>query len=283
MGIFMLGASVGAFVTYVKNQRLIRECCEALEMARSAPAEPELHPGMKALIVGHDPEMISVFSHLFREKRIEAQKCLLESAALHQLSSAKFEAIVLDFDGVADCPNILAKLPRPNERVLVIAVASSSGNKEAATRAGATFVIERPLIPAQIRDLLRLAYGRLLRDGQQYFRLAIELPVSIRDGSGTVRQCTTLNSSQTGMAVRGSSSFIVGESVTLAFAIPNTDIVVSAEGKIIWDDKHGKTGISFECVNTLAQSRYYEWLHDHFFMRLSDTAVKASEQMAHVG
>src|SRR5437879_3424125 len=110
----------------------------------------------------------------------------------------------------------------------------------------------------------------MLRDGQQYFRLAVELPVSIRSGSGALLQCTTLNLSQTGMAVRSSSSFVVGEPINLAFAIPNTDIFLTGEGKIIWDDKHGKTGITFECVNGSSQFRYYEWLHDHFFIRESN-------------
>ena len=282
-GIFLIGASAGALVTYARCKPVLNQYRQATQADKpSTTAEPKSHSGLKALIVGHDAEMISVFSALFREKGVEACKCFLESAALDQLSSEKFEALVLDFDDVADCANILYNLPRPNERLLVIAVASDGDRKEAATCAGATFVIERPLAPAQVREVLRVAYGRMLRDGQQYFRLAVELPVSIRNGSGTVRQCTTLNLSQTGMAVTSPSSFIAGEPINLVFAIPNTDISVTAEGKIIWDDKHGKTGISFECVNPSTQSRYYEWLHDHFFMRqIESTSPETSEQITH--
>ncbi len=112
----------------------------------------------------------------------------------------------------------------------------------------------------------------MLRDGQSYFRLGIELPISIRRASGTLVRCASLNLSQTGAAVSTPSSFIVGEQVNLAFAVPNTDIFVSAEGKIIWDDKHGKAGISFACTSSSIQARFFEWLNDHFFMPRDDAA-----------
>lgn len=283
-GIFLIGASAGALVTYSRCKHLLTRQREPLQSNKpSTPAEAKAHLGLKALIVGRDPEMISVFSAMFYEKSIEARKCFLESAALDQLSSEKYEAIVLDFDGVVDCGRILNSLPRPNEKVLVFAIASAPEKKEAASRAGATLVIERPVTPTKVRQILRVAYGRMLRDGQQYFRLAVELPVSIRSRSGTVLQCTTLNLSQTGMAVKSPSSFIVGEPINLAFAIPNTGIFVTANGKIIWDDKHGKTGISFECANGSAQSGYYEWLHEHFFMKQSEyLPSNISEQIVHV-
>jgi CheY-like chemotaxis protein len=270
IGVFMMGASGGAFVTYIKYRHLLGECRKALEFkppSTLTSAESKSRLGLKALIVGHDPEMLGIFSHAFRERGVELQQCSSESAALEQLSSAKFQALIVDSDEIG--ANLPMDLPRPNERVLTIAVASDSNNA-ATTRAGISFTVERPLRAEQVREVLRVAYGRILRDGQQYFRLTAELPVSIRKVSGAVLQGMTLNVSQTGMAVKTESSFTAGESVNLAFAIPNTEIVVSAEGKVIWDDKHGKTGISFQCHSSSAESRYREWLHDHFFMMQGD-------------
>jgi CheY-like chemotaxis protein len=280
VGVFMLGASGGAFLMYIKYRQFfgIRHKTLPAEPASTpAPAGSKSHLGLKALIVGHDPEGTSVFSHVLRERGIEIQKCFSEAAALEQLASAKFQAVIVDSDEI-DCAGMLKNLPRPNERVLVVAIASQS-NKAAVTGAGISFVIERPLTAEQVREVLRVAYGPILRDGQQYFRLTAELPVSIRKASGAVLRGMTLNVSQTGMAVKSESSFTAGEPVNIAFAVPNTDIVVSAEGKIIWDDKHGKTGISFQCDSSSAQSRYHEWLHDHFFMMQSDVfPLQESEQ-----
>ena len=162
--------------------------------------------------------------------------------------------------------------------MLVIAVATSGDMNQAASAGGASFIVERPLLPKRIRDLVRAAYGRMLRDGQTYFRMAVELPVSIRRVSGTILQCTTLNLSQRGMAITSSTPLGVpaGEQINIGFAIPNTDIFVSAKGKVIWDDKHGKTGITFECTCPSVEARFFNWLHDHFLMTL-DTDVAKSD------
>src|SRR5437899_12493720 len=171
----MLGAAADALITYAKQKHIVGECREALELASEpGKATAESPFGMKALVVGRDPEMISIFSHLFRENSIETQKCFLESVAIDQLSSEKFEAVVLDFDHVGRCADILKSLPRPNKHVVVVAIASDSRAKEIASALGAAFIIERPLVPSQIRDLLRSVYGRMLHDRQAYFRLAAD-------------------------------------------------------------------------------------------------------------
>ena len=276
-GIFLIGASAGASLTYARCKQVLRDCRRALAVTSdheyvSETSDPRFH--MKALIVGRDSEMIGIFSYLFREKHIEAQKCSDESSALEQLASEKFAAIVLDFDDVRGCADILRRMAGPNKQVPVFAVGTDSQLKEAASDLGAATLIARPLVLSEVRELLSAAYGRMLRYEQTYFRISVELPVSIRKGSGELLHCTTLNVSQTGMAVRTPSSFTVGETLTIAFAIPNTDVFVSAEGSVIWDDKHGKAGMTLQCSSASMEARFNEWLHDHFFMTISKSATQ---------
>ncbi len=63
-------------------------------------------------------------------------------------------------------------------------------------------VIERPLVASQLLPLLRAAYGLMLQDRRRYFRLVVELPVSIRTRSGVEFKCKTINISSEGMALR---------------------------------------------------------------------------------
>ncbi|MGE5054962.1 MAG: PilZ domain-containing protein [Acidobacteriota bacterium] len=234
---------------------------------------------MKALIIARDPEVISIFAQVFREKRISTEGCDPD-AAVARLSSAKFAAIVLDFDHLPECVDVLRNVPAANKAVVVLGVASDSLSKAIASRVGTNLVVERPLDRERLRHSVTSAYGRMLRDSQVYFRLAIELRVAIRRANGEVLECTTLNISQTGMAVNTPAVFSVGEAIHLAFAIPNTDIFVSAEGKVIWDDKHGKAGISFECSSSSISAPFREWLHDHFHMKLESTSPSESAQQA---
>jgi DNA-binding response OmpR family regulator len=241
---------------------------------------------MQALIVGGgDPEVFAIFSHLLRENGIAAHPCSQEATAVIQLSSRKFEAIVFDFDQLPNAAEILSTLPSPNKNAVVIAIASTTTNKEAASRVGASFVVSRPLMPTEVRQVLRTAYGRMLRDGQSYFRFSYELPVSIRRSSGTLVQCSSINLSHSGMAVVAPCAFLVGEEIKIAFAIPNTEIFVSADGKIIWDDKHGKAGIKFDCSSAAIQARYFDWLQDHFFMTRDVATAESAvpEQVEYAG
>jgi DNA-binding response OmpR family regulator len=271
IGTFMIGAATGSLVTWLKQRHLIAECRNLLERIPQNPqlsAEGGPRFGMKALVVSPDIEVIKLFSGLFREKGIETQNCFVAIDAANRLSYEKFEAIVLDSDRVEGCVDLLRTLPGPHKNVMAVVIASDSGKREDASKNGASFVIHRPLDVLEIRNLLRAAYGRMLRDLQGYFRLAVELPVSIRTVSGTVVQCRTMNLSRNGMALSTHESFTVGEKINVGFAVPNTSIFVSGEGEVIWDDKHGKTGVRFQCTNSTSQARFFEWLHDHFITEL---------------
>jgi DNA-binding response OmpR family regulator len=274
IAVFILGSASGVLLTYIKQKHGLAGLRDLLKIAPPFPrnlCDSSTRFAMKALVITHDPEMISMLSLAFREKRISTKTCFSD-AAVEQLSSDKFTAVVLDLDRVRGCSQVLEHLPGANKRLLVIAVASDSVNKAMASRLGASFVIERPLHVERLRTLLASAYGRMLHENQVYFRLAIEMPVSVRRASGDLLQCTTLNVSQTGLAVSTPVLLTVGEAIHLAFGIPNTEICVSAEGRVIWDDKHGKSGITFECTSSSVHASFCEWLHDHFHRNLETTA-----------
>jgi DNA-binding response OmpR family regulator len=282
---FIAGSVSGVLLTYLSQKHVLTRLRRVLKITvpvTNQAADSDARFVMKALVIARDPEMIGILSDAFRKKRISTQQCSSE-IAVEQLSSDKFAAVVLDFDQIPGCDHVLQNLPGANKRVIVIAVASEPVAKAIASRLGASFILERPLDPGRVRDLVTSAYGRMLRDSQVYFRLAVELQVSVRRSDFTLLQCTTLNISQTGMAVNTPAVFTVGEAIQLAFAIPNTDIFVSADGKVIWDDKHGKAGISFECASSSADKAFHDWLHDHFHMNLETKCVSDTQQVAYAG
>jgi CheY-like chemotaxis protein len=173
---------------------------------------------MRALVVCRDAEIIRIFSQIFLEVGIETEKCGSESQAIDQLMSDKFEALVLDFDKLPDCPDVVRRVReiRPNKTAQVFAIAS---NDEATTRAlesGSTFVLKRPPVPFQVRNLLHTVYGRMLRSLQAYFRLNIEFTVSIARALGRLLQCTTINISQQGWQSRLRSLFNPASRSTLS-------------------------------------------------------------------
>ncbi len=271
IGIFMIGASAGSLITWMRQGRMLAEYRRLVDQrspGSQMPADRQPRFGIKALVVSSDLKVINLFSTLFRERRIETLSCSLASDAQSQLSSEKFEALVLDCDRVEGCVDLLKNLPGPHKQVVVVAIATEVLQRKSASERSASLVVQRPLDIIEIRQLLRAAYGRMLRDLQTYFRLAVALPVTIRTVSGYPVQGRTLNLSQNGMAVTTRIAFGVGARVNVVFAIPGSTHCVNGNGEVIWDDKHGKTGIRFQCTNAREQVKFFEWLHDHLIMAL---------------
>jgi DNA-binding response OmpR family regulator len=276
----MVGASAGSALSYLHWRTALQRYRKSIESTCAQFKRSEcagINCRMKALILCRDAETVGIVSHLFREVGVETQTCPSESHVLARLISNKFEALVVDCDELANCAELVKSLRnlRPNQDLPVFAITSEGRAKAAASSFGNALMIERPFVLSEIRSLLRTVYGRMLRSSQAYFRMNVEIQVSLARASGPVQQCSTLNISQNGMAVITPVSLDVGEVLNLMFAIPHTDVVVSAEGTVIWDDGKGKAGIHFECSSARAQAHFFEWLHDHFCMRLDAQSVAA--------
>ena len=51
--------------------------------------------------------------------------------------------------------------------------------------------------------------------------------------------------------------------------VPGAKLVLSADGSVVWDDKHGKAGINFQCASADDQNRFAAWLDHEFYMGTS--------------
>ena len=270
----MLGASGGSLLTRLHCQTALSEYRKSINSAfldLNRGESVNSHLKMKALVVCRNHQTIGILSHLFREVGVETQICETESSLLDHLRSNKYEALVVDFDDLSGSAEIVksARDVRPNKDIALFAIASNSHMRAAALTWENTFMVRRPLVLSEVRSLLRTVYGRMVRSSQEYFRMNAEIPVTLARAHGPVLQCTTVNISQNGMAIMTPAPLDRGELLHLVFAIPQTDVVVSAEGTVIWDNSQGKAGIRFECSAASTQARLFEWLNNHFRVKLN--------------
>jgi DNA-binding NarL/FixJ family response regulator len=267
-GVFMLGASAGSIVSYIKLTNQFRtELGLSSSTPRLFPPEvPHDTVHFRGLLLSCDTEVIAMFSRLLRESNIYIHTCKEPAIAIEQLRSSKFDVLILDFDQLQDCSEVLKTVQgiQPNHDIVVFALASGKRASATSLELGGTFVVQRPVLPDQIRDLLHTACGRIMRSAQASFRLDVSLPVWVQRTAGPSVQCATINLSRHGMSVIAPAALKGAERLGISFNIPNTDIIVDAEGTVIWDDGHGKAGIKFESVSDLVRTRFYDWLHDLF-------------------
>ncbi len=218
---------------------------------------------IRALMVTGDPALVANFTHVSLEVGIEAQASATVPGIPEELRTVKYEAVLLDFDTVPDAMPILAALrqSRANEKAVVFAVASEAAQGKSVLERGANLLLERPLETTQIRRVLYAAYDQMFRERRRYFRCAAELPVLLgQASSGEDVRCNSMNISSNGIALRGPARFDPGEEVQIVVFLRDPDFSIRAIGTVVWDDKHGKTGISFKCTNPQYQKDLDGWL-----------------------
>jgi hypothetical protein len=230
---------------------------------------------IRALVVTTDASLLSLFVDISREIGVVTDISEQAPGIPPELGRQKYEALLIDFDSVRDSGSVLTALRASpsNQHAVVFAIATEHYQREAALLHGANFVFGRPIDNKELRRTLYTAYDAMTRERRRYFRFTAELPVFITRSDGSDLVARTSNVSANGMSICSSGSFNLGERVGLMLDLQNGELHVLARGTIVWDDKHGKSGISFQCVRPELQRTLNTWL-DAQFSRMRELAVR---------
>jgi DNA-binding response OmpR family regulator len=220
----------------------------------------------QALVFSADTRLIESFTTVFGELGIEAQSSGEYHSVRDRLESEKYDALVLDFDTVLAAKSVLSTLRTVlhNRNAVVFAVATGIQPREEALRDGAHFLLQRPVVPSGMRETVRAAYDLISAERRRYFRCAAELPVALTiHRSGATIRCATMNVSSNGMAVATPVPLSAAETADVSLDLPNGS-VVRGTGIVIWDDRHGKSGLKFSCSGPEARRELDAWLDSKF-------------------
>ncbi|HXW89902.1 MAG TPA: PilZ domain-containing protein, partial [Terriglobales bacterium] len=107
---------------------------------------------------------------------------------------------------------------------------------------------------------LMAAYSLILREHRRYFRHPIIVPVLFRRKQAGESFGRSLNISEGGLAVTTASPLLVGEQVTVEFALLGPPLHVKAKSKVCWHKDTGETGLSFVFLPPGVASELRAWL-----------------------
>ena len=224
---------------------------------------------LHVLLLSADPLLVTTFTDISQEFGIEAHPSSLTQHAAEQLAQSKYEGVLVDFDTVSEARPVFAAARQSpsNKNAVLFAVASHSTNALSALDDHVQFLLRRPLDRANMKQALCAAYVLMRRERRRYFRCLASLPVRLRTGAGEAFHCLTINVSSNGLAVHSTTPQNLGAPVEIELQLPS-GFTVHGNGAVIWDDKHGKTGIHFHSESLEMQTKLDEWLDTY-----------ASEQM----
>ena len=102
--------------------------------------------------------------------------------------------------------------------------------------------------------------GALGRDQQNYFRAALDVPVSVRTKWGEEFSVRSVNLAVGGLAVSGIANPLkCSGDLEIHFAMPE-GLAVEATGRIAWADVRGKAGIRFTQIDPNVVGKLQQWI-----------------------
>jgi CheY-like chemotaxis protein len=181
---------------------------------------------------------------------IEAAECV---------SRHKIDGIVIDMS----LPGSLEFIHRvrngsSNRSSVVFACMGPGPENQFAIRAGANFVLHRPLIPEKIAHIFKVAAGMMIAEKRQYFRYPLMIPVELQMKARQV-ESTMSNLSEGGMAIWSLFYHSPGSQIHFAFEIPFGG-VIRGDAEVAWTNADGLAGVKFNSLTDQAYTYLSEWI-----------------------
>jgi c-di-GMP-binding flagellar brake protein YcgR len=120
-------------------------------------------------------------------------------------------------------------------------------------------VLQKPITTANALRSFHAAYGLMHRERRRYFRLPVDIPVTLTFGRTQEMQVTASNLSEGGMAVEAATA-LPPDVARIKFSLPGTDITLSPKAELAWSDAAGRGGIRFLELTLTAREQLENWL-----------------------
>lgn len=216
---------------------------------------------LEALVVSRDPDTLRVIRSALGKLEIRVEVCTGAEAASEILAAKKFDAIIVDCDDMHGGVGVLQQVRRElsNKASVTFAILNGLTDVRTAFQMGAGFVLQKPITTTNALRSFHAAYGLMHRERRRYFRLPVEIPVTLSTGHSQEMKVMASNLSEGGMAVQAASS-LPGDVARVKFSLPGTDITLSPKAELAWSDASGRGGIRFLELTSTAREQLEKWL-----------------------
>lgn len=223
---------------------------------------PSKNLGVRALLVSADIQTIDLLCYYMGKLAMHVDVCSDFASAARKLCHAKYEAIVVDFKDATAALDLLKKSREMtlHKAAVVIAILNANDEMPSAFRAGASFVMVKPIPPAVLVRTLKVSYPLMVSERRRYFRCPVRIPVQVSGGSRADFMATTVNISELGIALTHSAALQVGDRVALQLTLPGPPVRAKISAEVCWRDNEGNAGLEFVQVPVAVKEQLKSWL-----------------------
>jgi ActR/RegA family two-component response regulator len=134
---------------------------------------------LTCLLLTSDATLLEVMRASFNATSVDLELRTDAASALELSARRHLDSFVIDCDDVSGARNVLAKIrgSRSNKLSVVFVVVNPITTVNIAFKAGANFVLAKPVQDTQLRGFLDIAVARMEREHRRYFRHKASVPI----------------------------------------------------------------------------------------------------------
>jgi CheY-like chemotaxis protein len=230
--------------------------------ASSGKKSPPPTIGVRVLLVCGDIQTIDTLCEIMGKMAMHVEVCSDFASATRKLCHSKFEALVVDFKERAEALDLLKKLRQmtSHKAAVVLAILNCNEEMPSAFRAGASFVLVKPLSPAVLLRTFKVSYPLMVNERRRSFRCPVRIPVYVSTNSQPELMATSANISEVGIALTNAPGLQVGDRVTLRLLLPLTQTDAKITAEVCWCKPTGSAGLEFVQVPASIKEQLVSWL-----------------------
>jgi DNA-binding NarL/FixJ family response regulator len=221
-----------------------------------------------ALILTRDKHVFDTLLPILQAAELKVEGSFSPGEGLKNLAKKKFDAVLIDMTSVPDSQDILEALRqgKSNRRAVAFAITEDPDETQKAFKAGANFVLEKPISSERAVRSVRAALGLILRERRRYFRYGINSALTLQHGENSEVQLAVENVSEGGVAAivpESCTAIHSNTSVRISFRLPQSTQLIAGKADVVWQ-RSGKIGLQFAMLRPESRTELTQFLSRKF-------------------
>jgi CheY-like chemotaxis protein len=218
--------------------------------------------GLSCLLLTSDATLLEVVRTSFNAVRVDLELRTDAASAIELSARRHLDSFVIDRDDVYGARDVVPKIrsSRSNKLSVVFVVVNAATTVNIAFKAGANFVLAKPVQDTLLRGFLDIGVGRMEREHRRYFRHKLSVPIQLFCKRGGSFAGKIMNVSESGLAITPFGPAAVEGVVTVQFELPSTEPqTFQAKAEVVWNDNYAM-GLRFLRIEPGCRSGFAAWL-----------------------
>jgi len=217
------------------------------------------------MILSNDPRVVRIMQPALQGSGIQVDLAADSAAASALLARKKFDAVVIDCDGIPGAKDLLANMRNVGvTRDLVKFALLESTTAREVNQYGVHFALDKPIAHDATLRCIRVALGMMHLERRKFFRHSMEGSVTLRNAKGLIVKGELSDLGGNGIAVSLPVFDTSATGLQVQFALPGSGAQIEGDVEISWhhDDMNGKirTGIKFVKLTGPSKISLEQWI-----------------------